>query len=107
MDQLDFASARWGDPETSHDAARSVSALTEKRAAVLRTIRDFQKRSDIWHPEAVGATDVDVAAWYIGPSQSPSGLRTRRAELVDLGLVWDSGQRVRLPSGRMAIVWQA
>ena len=38
---------------------------------------------------------------------SPSGARTRRAELVVKGLVYDTGERVTLLSGRRAIVWSA
>jgi len=37
---------------------------------------------------------------------SPSGARTRRAELVAMGLVRDSGDKSLLSSGRWAIVWE-
>jgi hypothetical protein len=33
-------------------------------------------------------------------------LRSRRAELVEMGLVRDSGKRVRLESGRYSVVWE-
>jgi hypothetical protein len=39
------------------------------------------------------------------PRQSPSGLRTRRKELTGKGRLRDSGARVRLDSGRLAIEW--
>jgi hypothetical protein len=39
------------------------------------------------------------------PRASESGIRSRRAELVDRGLVVDTGRRIRLESGRYAIVW--
>lgn len=38
--------------------------------------------------------------------QSDSGLRTRRSELVTLGLIVDSGSRDRLESGRLSILWR-
>ncbi len=95
------AVARADDPETSWAAARSVGAVTEKRAAVLNVLRNFPP----------GLTDHQLvqlyASWHPNVPQSESGLRTRRSELVELGLVVDSGQRVRLPSRRMATVWRA
>lgn len=39
--------------------------------------------------------------------RSPSGLRTRTNELVQKGLVKDSGKRESTPSGRKAIIWEA
>jgi predicted ArsR family transcriptional regulator len=40
------------------------------------------------------------------PWSSPSGLRTRRHELTDIGYVEDSDLRVKTYSGRSAIVWR-
>jgi hypothetical protein len=63
---------------------------------------------------AKSVTDVELVHWYeslrsqhpkIYPRQSESGLRTRRRELVDMGLVVDTGRTETLPSGRKAIVW--
>ncbi|ADL71023.1 hypothetical protein SEQ_HALENA_58 [Mycobacterium phage Halena] len=97
------AKARRTDPATSHAAAASINPkkLRQSQQAILKVMGRFRN----------GATDQDIARYY-GFSgwaetlpQSPSGLRTRRAELVDLGLVVDSGERKRLPSGRKAIVW--
>jgi len=42
----------------------------------------------------------------LAPMASPSGVRSRRAELVVLGLVEDTGLRRKLVSGRNAIVWK-
>ncbi len=102
MDQLELTPvARVDDPETSWQAARSVGGVTEKRAAVLMLLRDLTKFEG-------GATDALMLWAYRArnyPPQSDSGLRTRRSELVALGLVQDTGERTRLPSGRQAIVW--
>lgn len=38
---------------------------------------------------------------------SPSGARTRRAELVRRGDVYDTRKRLTMPSGRRAILWGA
>jgi len=87
--------ARTSDPDTSHAAARSVKARTERQEAILAAL------------DALGGTgtDEDIADVYDGPQQSDSGMRTRRAELVSKGLVVDTGQRARIRSGNRAIVW--
>ena len=98
--QSDFfrAKARHSDPDTSHDAARSLSAgkLRASQKAVLGHFRKFGPM-----------TDTDLVNVYVGSPQSRSGLRTRRSELVDRGLVEDTGARKKLPTGRNAIVWRA
>lgn len=105
--RLDHAAhARRSDPSTSHQAAASltVDALRASQAAVLAALR-----------AAGPMTDVTLVDWYVEaakgdpdyPRQSQSGIRSRRAELVAGGLVEDTGQRVRLDSGRQAIVWRA
>lgn len=95
MDQevldLDGPRARRTDPETSHAAARSVRNVTAKQVAVLRRLADEP------------STDEDLVDRVDG--QTPSGIRTRRSELVRAGLVVDSGVRAELRSGRLGIVW--
>lgn len=96
--------ARRTDPATSHDAARSIkaAALRASQEAVLKFLRRHGP-----------ATDVELVEGYpewaraLHPPQSPSGLRTRRHELVEAGAVVDTGDRAELPSGRKAIVWAA
>lgn len=97
------AHARAGDPQTSHDAARSLKAanLRASQEAVLRVLKRLGT-----------GTDVDLVALYeqtaesgFEPAQSPSGIRSRRHELVEAGRVVDTGERTKLASGRKAIVW--
>lgn len=91
------AHARRTDPSTSHEAAASFTprALTENELAVLRVLGAV-------HP----AADEEWMACYIGgdvPEQSPSGLRTRRASLVEQGLVTQVGEtKIR---NRRCILW--
>lgn len=99
------AHARSSDPQTSHDAARSLTpeTLRESQLAVLLCV-------------ALGpATDEQLVARYnryretmLWPRQSASGLRSRRAELVrcDPPMVRDSGERQMFASGRKGIVWE-
>jgi hypothetical protein len=96
------AHARTTDPGTSHEAAASLSA-PRVRKTQLRLLVILATADD-------PVDDTELAATYTrtwpGEYVSPSGLRTRRSELVDLGLVEDSGERVRLTSGRRAVLWR-
>lgn len=87
--------ARRTDPGTSWAAADSVTdtTITRTKRAILHVL------------EQGPMTDEQIAE-AVGPAYtSPSGLRTRRKELVKAGLVCDSGKRVRMDSGRWAILW--
>jgi hypothetical protein len=90
--------ARNTDPQTSHDAAESVKQVTTTQQYVLRALR--RPRNDAELIEA-------YRAYKTAPRASESGIRSRRAELVDAGLVRDSGRRVKTLSGRNSIVWEA
>lgn len=99
----DEAHARGSDPWTSHAAARSLDPerLRETQKAVLSAFQEF----GAMHHEALVEK---YAATYAGrgwPKQSVSGLRTRTHELVEGGLLRDSGMAVVLASGRKSIVW--
>ncbi len=98
------ARARGTDPATSHAAAGSIGGeqLRASQQAVLVELSRHRQ----------GLTDVELVEFYtlaaeIGrvPKQSPSGIRSRRHELVEAGLVVDTGMRIKLESGRNAVVW--
>lgn len=95
--------ARFTDPQTSHAAADSVANLSLTKQLILKFYRDYgamcdERMADVWFAECrIGSA----------PYVSDSGLRSRRAELVAAGLVVDSGARVKMRSGRQAIVWKA
>jgi len=89
--------ARNTDPQTSHEAAASVKDLTETKKYILKALN--RPRTDIGLGEA-------YRNLKFAPRVSESGLRSRRSELVTDGLVRDSGERVKLESGRKAIVWE-
>jgi hypothetical protein len=91
-----MARARNTDPVTSHLAAESVGDVTRTQEYILKALR--KARTDVELVEAY--TNLRTA-----PRASESGIRSRRAELVRKGLVIDTGKRVRLDSGRYAIVW--
>jgi len=100
----DEAFARTDDPETSHEAAESLSPETLRlsQAAVYAVFLDYSPLTD--------TQLIDLYEWMrltMGlPKQSPSGLRTRRNELRDGRLVRDSGEKAVLDSGRRSILWE-
>lgn len=93
-----MARARATDPHTSHEAADSVKDVTATQDYVLKALR--RPRNDTQLIEA-------YRAFKKAPFASESGIRSRRAELVKRGLIEDTGNRVRLPSGRNSIVWKS
>jgi hypothetical protein len=94
------AHARRTDPWTSHAAAESHDEATirESQQAVLRVMRRLEIATDK-HLEHVYPRTPGV------PWQEPSGIRTRRRELADAGLIFNSGLKEKLPSNRWAILW--
>lgn len=91
------AHARNSDPATSHAAAERVRDLNATQRLVLRVLADIGP-----------STDERLAAYWREheiTSISPSGLRTRRSELVDTGHVVDTGQLQLTDAGHSSIVW--
>lgn len=101
MDIEPLAYARTTDPETSHAAASSISsdAIRKSQQIVLDHLAAHGPMSDTQLVHNLTTWSLEL--------MSPSGIRTRRRELTDLGFVEDSGGRVTLQSGRKAIVWAA
>ena len=80
--------------ETQAEAARRIAPLAPgKRLAVFRWI---EQRGE------AGSTDHESAAATGFPLQTICG---RRNELMEMGLVRDSGARRTTPSGCSAVVW--
>lgn len=99
----DEAHARTSDPTTSHEAAASVKNLSASEDAVLVVLKTWGAMTDTTLIE----TYCDNRTRYGWPKQSDAGIRSRRKELVDRGLVEDSGVKEFLPTGRRSIVWRA
>lgn len=97
------AYARHTDPDTSHDAAASVKHIRISQRCVLAVLRTHSPLTD---EELVTMYEDARRRFQVFPPQSPSGIRTRRAELVKQGLVEYTGTKRPLASGRMAQTWQ-
>lgn len=98
--------ARRTDPATSHEGYISLEALRASQRAVLEVfIRTGPMGDHRLLPNYVRLHDQHGP--HVFPLQSPSGIRTRRRELFDLGWLIDTGRRELLPGSkkRHAIVW--
>ena len=85
-------------PYQSHSATSAEAAeRAEPRAGTQRAVLLALLRA-----APIGMTDEEMQAWM-----QPSTQRPRRVELVNAGLVEDSGDRMRTRSGRLATVWRA
>lgn len=94
-------SARITDPITSKEAAASVAHISEKMQIIV----------DILKTGPADETHISQQYdWLVllgkAPMSSPSGLRTLRANLVKMGIVEESGQYSKTPSGRRSIIWR-
>lgn len=87
--------ARATDPETSHEAAQSVINITPLKQEILQRLMTPMTDADL----------IEVIRTGSRLLVTESGVRSRRAELVQAGLVKDTGARVKLATGRNAIVW--
>ncbi len=87
------AHARTHDPDTSHEAAESISPRL--RALQARVLAYAASEPD-------GFTDRDLEA---AMGDSGSTWRTRRSELAAKGYIRDSGERRTHGTGRRHIVW--
>lgn len=96
---LDYiAHARRSDPKESHLAAASVVHIRESQAQILDLLQTYGSMMD---------DEIYTMMKHAGNPISPSGQRTRRHELVQKGLVIDSGITRILPSKRRSICWKA
>lgn len=88
-----FAHARREDPETSHQAAKSIRRLTARHAAVWRVLADI---GDATHEELIFCYDWRLdEPWWV--PQSDASIRSRCTELLAHGLVEYTG--AKRPSG--------
>jgi hypothetical protein len=88
--------ARITDPETSHEAAESVTNITPLKQEILQRLMTPMTDADLYELLRTGSRLI----------VTESGVRSRRSELVQAGLVRDTGARQKLKTGRNAIVWE-
>lgn len=86
------AHTRWSDPDTSFEAADKVTPKLKK----------IQTEVYLLFKAKVRMTDLELQRAF---GSSGSTHRTRRAELVELGLIRDSGKRVK-QDGSNRIIWE-
>lgn len=103
--------ARATDPDTSHEAAASISkkALSEGQKYILMLLNVFGPMTD---EETWERVEREIQRRSYIPIKSPSGARSRRSEITIserniTGQIADSTLRRKTRSGRNAIVWEA
>lgn len=96
-----FPLSRISDPVTSFEAAASVRNITETHQNIVTILEDLRQATD----EEIANYYAQAVGVYGWKKVSPSGLRSRRAELVDAGILKDSGVKGRTASGRLTIKW--
>ena len=95
--------ARRTDPETSHEAAATV---TEQRARIIAVVKMLRDYGPLTHVELVSIYTTQIPIDRL-PPQAASGIRTRCHEAVELGLVrWTGEYRVLDGSTRRHRVWE-
>jgi hypothetical protein len=87
---------RWSDPTTSLLAAASVD-LTKGQKIVMSAFRTTNSMTD---------DELIAQVARLGLKLSPSGCRSRRKELVELGILRDSGTKALTASKRTTTVWE-
>lgn len=94
------AKVRKYDPDTSWEAALSVSNehTAKLYALIYQLLSGAPMPDDHLYHMALQRADFPI---------TPSGVRSRRSELVRAGWVVDGGGRVPLRTGRKAIAWEA
>jgi hypothetical protein len=103
MDDNDLrAQARRTDPETSWQAAQSVTGICQSQWLIWRILIHTGPMIDEEIVPLVGSEHLRL----FGKPISPSGVRSRRAELVRLGLVEFSGEWKKMTTGRKGRVWR-
>jgi hypothetical protein len=103
------ARARVHDPDTSHEAAASIDGITKRQEGVLRVFEAFGPMCDEKLVKLYDRLHRDQPLTF--PRQSPSGIRSRRAELADPEktqppkIVY-AGRKDLTDSGRKTRVWR-
>jgi hypothetical protein len=91
------AVARGGDPDTSWEAAASITNLRESQAKVYSVLSEIEPAIDEEIYDAMMDRRIGI---------SESGCRTRRKELVELGLVEWSEMWGETRLGNRSRMWQ-
>src|SRR5690349_19418442 len=91
------AHARRTHPQTSHAAAASVHNIRESQAYVFSFFKSYGPMTDEQLQARISRANSGTSFQTV--KLSPSGIRTRRSELVTLGMLRDTGERFVLQSG--------
>ncbi|MDP9201176.1 MAG: hypothetical protein M3P26_04495 [Gemmatimonadota bacterium] len=108
LPEKSVARARSSDPDTSHEAAASIDGITKRQDAIVRIFKSFGPMCDEKLLRIYDRFMRDQP--HLFPLQSPSGIRSRRAELADPEKfqpprIVFSGRKEKNANGRSTRVW--
>jgi hypothetical protein len=93
---------------TKTQAKRTLTGLSMAQRGVFHLLKSAGPLTDTELVELYPTARRVLDRGHRYPEQRPSGIRTRRNELVARGAVIDTGERVRLPGSRRAsTIWRA
>lgn len=97
-----MAHARLTDPQTSHDAAASVTNISKVQKAILSLLQ----ASPMCDEKLIEQYRIWQQTDDRFPAVTDQSIRSRRAELVKMGLLEPAHWREQLSTGNMGQVWR-
>lgn len=97
-----MAQARSTDPQTSHDAAASVNNISKVQKAIMSLLQ----ASPMCDEKLIGQYRIWQQTDDRFPAASDQSIRSRRAELVTMGILEAAPQKEQMTTGGWANVWR-
>lgn len=102
----DSARARIDDPETSHEAADSISRKAREDSAREVLVIIAEATTSLTAEAIYETHEARAFMGWAERTYSPSRIRTGLSQLVDDGQVTETAERGKTKTGRSAKTWQ-
>lgn len=97
-----MAQARSTDPQTSHDAAASVNNISKVQKAIMSLLQ----ASPMCDEKLIGQYRIWQQTDDRFPAVTDQSIRSRRAELVAMGIIEAAPYKEQMSTGNWANVWR-